>query len=113
MSGIVGILNLDGSPVDGDLLDRMTAYLGFRGPDGRRAWARKNVGFGHTLLRVTEETARESHPFTLDNQRWVVADARIDARHDLIADLRTAGQQDVAFDAPDVELILRAYGAWG
>ena len=113
MSGIVGILNLDGSPVDGGLLDRMTAYLGFRGPDGQRAWGRKNVGLGHTLLRVTEETGREAQPFTLDDQRWIVADARIDARQGLIADLRTRGQQDVAFDATDVELILRAYAVWG
>ena len=113
MSGIAGILNLDGSPVDGDLLGRMTAYLRFRGPDGQRAWAMKNVGFGHTLLRVTEETARGAQPFTLDGQRWIVGDARVDARQDLIADLRARGQQDVAFDAPDVELILRAYGVWG
>ena len=113
MSGIVGMLNLDGSPVDGGLLGRMTAYLRFRGPDGQRAWAMKNVGFGHALLRVTEESAREAQPFTLDGQRWIVADARVDARQDLIAELRARGQQDVAFDAPDVELILRAYGVWG
>ena len=113
MSGIVGILNLDGSPVDGGLLGRMTAYLGFRGPDGQRVWGRNNIGLGHTLLRVTEETVREAQPFTLDDQRWIVADARIDARQGLIADLRMRGQQDVAFDATDVELILRAYAVWG
>jgi asparagine synthase (glutamine-hydrolysing) len=112
MSGIVGILNLDGSPVDGGLLDRMTAYLGFRGPDGRRAWTMNHVGFGHALLRVTEETAREAQPFTLDDQRWIVADARIDARQDLIADLRTRGQRDVAFDGRR-RTILVAYRRWG
>ena len=96
MSGIVGILNLDGSPVDGDLLGRMTAYLGFRGPDGQRVWAMNNVGFGHTLLRVTEETAREAQPFTLDGQRWIVADARVDARarsHRRPQDARPAGRR--------------------
>ena len=113
MSGIVGILNLDGSPVDGDLLGRMTAYLGFRGPDRQRVWAMKHVGFGHALLRITEESAREAQPFTLDGQRWIVADARVDARKDLIAELVTREQQDVTPDATDVELILRAYCVWG
>ncbi len=113
MSGIVGILNLDGSPVDGGLLGRMTAYLGFRGPDGQRALGRNNVGFGHTLLRITEESVREAQPFTLDGRRWIVADARVDARQDLIAELRARDQQDVASDATDVELILRAYCCLG
>ena len=105
MSGIVGILNLDGSPVDGDLLGRMTAYLGFRGPDRQRVWAMNNVGFGHALLRITEESAREEQPFTLDGQRWIVADARVDARQDLIAELSMRERTEVAADTTDVELI--------
>ena len=71
MSGIVGVLNLDGSPVDGDLLGRMTAYLAFRGPDGRRVWSTKQVGFGHALLRITAESERDEQPFTLDGRRWI------------------------------------------
>ena len=31
MSGFVGVLNLDGLPIDGSLLSRMTEYLAFRG----------------------------------------------------------------------------------
>ncbi|PYR59194.1 MAG: asparagine synthetase B, partial [Acidobacteria bacterium] len=66
MSGIVGMLNLDGSPVDAGLLGRMTEYLAFRGPDRQRVRVTKNVGFGHALLRITEESEREQQPFTLD-----------------------------------------------
>jgi asparagine synthase (glutamine-hydrolysing) len=113
MSGIVGLLNLDGSPVDRSLLDRMTEYLRFRGPDGQRTLVTQNLGFGHTLLRVTEESAHEEQPFTLDGRSWIVADARIDARPELIAELRVRGQEEPALDATDVELILRAYCAWG
>jgi len=113
MSGIVGILNLDGSPVDRSLLGRMTAYLAFRGPDRQRVWATKNVGFGHALLRVTEESEREEQPFTIDGQRWIVADARVDARQDLIAELRARAQEDLTSGATDMELILRAYCVWG
>jgi asparagine synthase (glutamine-hydrolysing) len=113
MSGIVGMLNLDGSPVDGSLLGRMTAYLAFRGPDRQRVQATKNVGLGHALLRITEESAHEDQPFTLDGRRWIVADARVDARQDLIAELRARGQEELTSDTPDVELILRAYCVWG
>src|SRR5437763_11105979 len=108
MSGLVAMLNLDGSPVDASLLGRMTAYLAFRGPDSQGVRVTKNIGFGHALLRVTEESQREEQPFTLDGRSWIVADARVDARQDLIFQLR-AREQDVASDATDVELILRAY----
>jgi asparagine synthase (glutamine-hydrolysing) len=113
MSGIVGMLNLDGAPVDGSLLRRMTEYLAFRGPDGQRVRMMHNAGFGHTLLETTEESKREEQPFTLDGRRWIVADARVDARQDLVAGLKARTQEEVAADATDVELILRAYCAWG
>jgi asparagine synthase (glutamine-hydrolysing) len=113
MSGIVGMLNLDGAPIDGGLLHRMTEYLAFRGPDVQRTWAAESVGFGHALLRVSEDSEREAQPFTLDGRRWIVADARVDARQDLVAELEARGQEEVGSWAPDVELILRAYTLWG
>ena len=113
MSGIVGLLNLDGSPVDANLLHRMTEYLAFRGPDGQRERVMHNVGFGHTLLETSEESKEEEQPFTLDGRRWIVADARVDARQDLITELRARTQEEIAADATDVELILRAYSVWG
>src|SRR5437867_3612636 len=108
MSGIVGILNLDSSPVDRALLRRMTEFMSFRGPDARKMWLDGNVGFGHTLLRTTEESEHESQPFTLDGHVWIVADARVDARADLIARLAVRGEQTER-GATDVELLLRAY----
>ncbi len=113
MSGIVGILNLDRAPVDLRLLEQMTEFMSFRGPDGQRVWINGHVGFGHTLLKTTDESEHERQPFTLDGLVWILADARVDARHDLIASLHSKGQKDVASDAADVELILRSYQAWG
>jgi asparagine synthase (glutamine-hydrolysing) len=113
MSGIVGMLNLDGSPVDGSLLRRMTAYLAFRGPDRQRVRVMNHAGLGHALLETTEDSEREEQPFTLDRRRWIVADARVDARQDLVTELRARQQEDITADATDVELILRAYCVWG
>src|SRR6185369_13725568 len=70
------------------------------------------ASLGHTLLRTTEESTHERQPLSLDGKVWIVADARIDARQELIAGLR-AGEQEVEAAVPDVELILRAWHVWG
>lgn len=120
MSGIVGIINLDGEPIDPHLLRRMTDAMTFRGPDDRQVWIEGNVGFGHTMLRTTWEAKFEQQPFTLDRQVWIVADARIDDRETLaeklaipFQPLRGAGSLDRAGLVTDVEFILQAYLKWG
>jgi asparagine synthase (glutamine-hydrolysing) len=112
MSGFVATVNLDGAPIDRGLLDRMTDYLTFRGPDARCVHIAGNAGLGHTLLRVTDESARERQPFTLNGRTWIVADARVDARDELIASLADRDPDICAADATDVELIARAFGVW-
>ena len=112
MSGIVGILHLDQSPVERDTLQGLTDFLTFRGPDAQQIWVDGPVGFGHTLLKTAEESETEHQPFSLDGATWIVADARLDARADLIAKLGNQSQQGLGA-AADVELLLRAYLAWG
>jgi len=87
MSGIVGIINIDGAPVDRDLLGRMTDFMAYRGPDAQEIWIDGNVGFGQTMLRTTWEAETETQPLTLDGKVWLTADARIDGRPELIAEL--------------------------
>jgi asparagine synthase (glutamine-hydrolysing) len=119
MSGIVGILNLDGAPVDRSLLERMTELMIFRGPDDQQVWLENAVGFGHTMLRTTWDAEYEHQPFTLDQQVWIVADARIDDRENLAQKLEVAFQPLTGRRNPnepvvtDVEFILRAYLKWG
>jgi asparagine synthase (glutamine-hydrolysing) len=112
MSGIVGIVNLDGAPVSRLLLKEMTDHLAFRGPDAQNMWIEGEVGFGHTMLRTTWESEGEHQPFSLDGQVWITADARVDDRENLVEKLASKGQEVVS-TAPDAELILRAYHAWG
>src|ERR1051325_888452 len=138
MSGIVGIVNLDGAPVDRELLSQMTDFLSFRGPDAQEVWVEDNVGFGHAMLRTTWEAKTERQPLTLDGKIWLTADARIDGRAELIAELEAKlrrkiepvelhgqasrltddsyhsnGYDSVARTPNDAELILFAYEAWG
>ncbi|HKO96942.1 MAG TPA: asparagine synthase-related protein [Pyrinomonadaceae bacterium] len=123
MSGIVGIINLDGAPVDRDLLRRMTDSMSYRGPDAREIWIDNNVGFGHAMLRTTFEAETEKQPLTLDGKVWLTADARIDGRAELITKLEaklgtTLRVEDRSNGSDsrlpnDAELILHAYHAWG
>ena len=112
MSGIVALVRTDGAPVERPLLDRLTASLAFRGPDGLGTQAVGSVGLGHTQLATTPEAAREQQPATLDGRAWITADARIDGRRELVEELGRL-QADELDDATDVELVLHAYRAWG
>lgn len=112
MSCIAGIINLDGAPVDRALLEGMVGAMQRRAPDASSVWCSGAAGLGHALLRIAPESANEHQPCTLDGQAWITADARIDGRDELIGRLRAAGRQ-VPDAAPDPELILHAYGAFG
>ena len=111
MSGFVGIVNLDGGPVDRAVLDRMTKSLAFRGPDGQGMWSQGNAGLGHALLRVARESAQEAQPATLDGRVYCVAHARMDARQELAEKLRRAGiEADLAGNRNPAPAAPRACG---
>lgn len=112
MSCIVGIIDLDGAPVDRKLLEEMTYSMKDRAPDEIGVWCSGNIGFGHAMLRISPESKNEHQPSSLDGEVWISADARIDGREELIRQLRSAGKH-VQADVPDVELILYAYSAFG
>jgi len=118
LSGIVGIFERDGAPVDVAQLQRLTALLEYRGPDTLNTWSSGAVGFGHTLLftrgamsavvrEVELQPAQLSEP-----QLCITADVRLDVRAELRAELLAAGQ-GVSETASDARLILHAYAAWG
>lgn len=114
MSGFVGIVHLDGMPVDRGVLQHLVDGLTARGPDAQAVWIEGAIGLGHTLLRTTKEARGEQQPCSLDGHTWIVAHARLDDRERLVSVL--AAREPAAGDLagrPDCELILRAYGAWG
>ena len=112
MSGISGIYNTDGRPVDGKALDRMVGALAHRGPDGRGAWFEGPCGLGHRLFHETPESLHEQQPcIDIDRQLVLTADARIDNREDLLRQLELASQDPLLVS--DSRLILLAYARWG
>jgi asparagine synthase (glutamine-hydrolysing) len=111
MSGICGIVRLDGRRPSSTELDKIVEPLRRRGPDGIGLWVGKKAALGHTLLATTPESTKERLP--LNHQQsgcTITADARLDNRADLLAKL---GCRDGNRPIGDGELILRAYLKWG
>jgi asparagine synthase (glutamine-hydrolysing) len=112
MSGIVGMFERGGAPVDRSLLEALTSLLIARGPDSRGISVAGPVGLGHTLLRTVRESSGEHQPASLDGRLWITADARLDRRAELIAEIeRLAPTLPPAVS--DGELILHSYAMWG
>ena len=112
MSGIAALGVRPGAPIDPRLLAAMQGVLAERGPDRAGRWSGDRFALVHTLFRTVDESAREEQPLTFDEQVWISADARIDAREELVRELRAQGR-NASLQEPDVHLILHAYHVWG
>src|SRR2546430_218834 len=112
MSGIVGIYQRDGASIDRALLGCLVDFLSYRGPDSHECWMDGSIGLGHAMLRTTHESQSEHQPASLDERFWITADARLDARTELLQELKRRGHETQP-GTPDSELILHAYAAWG
>jgi asparagine synthase (glutamine-hydrolysing) len=106
VSGIVGLLDRDGTPVDDSTLRAMTDRLAHRGPDGRDIWADGPVGIGHQRLQTSTiprcRGACETVPGVV-----VAGDLRLDNREELTDRL------DVDDGCSDAEFVAHAYRRWG
>ncbi len=112
MCGIAGELRFDGAAPARDTLERMSARLARRGPDGSGYWSNGPVAFGHRRLAIIDLSERSRQP---------MVDAAIglslvfngtiynypELRHELIV------RGHVFFSDGDTEVILRAYAEWG
>jgi asparagine synthase (glutamine-hydrolysing) len=106
VSGIAGVLHLDGAPALEATLQDMALGMPGRAPDGVAILVSGSLGLVHGLFR-TGTGGETFGPATRDHLS-VVADARIDNREDLAAALGVN-----ATGLGEAELILRAYETWG
>ncbi|WP_338243096.1 asparagine synthase-related protein [Aurantiacibacter hainanensis] len=107
MSGICGVLTLDGRPVDKAEMARLIAPLKVRGPEGQASWTSGSVGLGHTLLATTPEAENERLPLVHGPTGCAItADCRLDNRKELFALLGLGAD---AASMGDGELVLRLY----
>jgi asparagine synthase (glutamine-hydrolysing) len=112
VSGICGLVNLDGGPVELGLLDAMVARMSHRGPDGIRRWSGGSVALAHAALHTTPESVQEVQPATsASGLLCITFDGRIDNREEIKAALE---DKSITVRAnTDSELVLKAYELWG
>ena len=112
MSAIAGLVMLDGSAANIDVIKCMATSLQHCGPDTQRHLRIGNIAFAHALLATTPEALSEAQPWTDANSACVVVcDSRLDNRNLLATSLGLVdrGVDDIG----DAELIFAAYQKWG
>ncbi|MEM1115076.1 MAG: lasso peptide isopeptide bond-forming cyclase [Bacteroidota bacterium] len=114
MSGIAGLVGLDGRRLGEGDVRPMVEAMRHRGPDRLGAWSEGSTGLGHAMLETTPESLAESLPQAA-GPFAITADARIDNRDDLLRQLRPdlAALGLEADVIPDSSLIVAAYARWG
>ena len=111
MSGIVGIWNLDGTPVSATVLSSMSASLAHRGGDDEGHWVQGPVGLACQLLRITPESMTETQPAVYHSGTILVFDGRLDNREEILA--RFPDAPDLTAHSPDPDLVSALYRRYG
>lgn len=112
MSAIAGIIHFDGAPVEPGFIEKMTAAMAHRGPDGVSHWVRGSVALGQCMLCTTPESLEEKQPLANEDESLVlVMDGRVDNWEELRREL--LGKSARLRDRSDAELVLRSYETWG
>ena len=112
MCGIAGEIRFDGQSPDRAMIDRMSARLARRGPDGEGFWSEGPVAFAHRRLAIIDLSERSRQPMvdaTLGLS--LVFNGTIYNYPELRTALHERGH--VFFSDGDTEVILRAYAEWG
>ncbi|MCU1295741.1 MAG: hypothetical protein JWO91_19 [Acidobacteriaceae bacterium] len=109
MSVQAGIWNLDGGPVDRQLLLKISRRLADYGPDGEATYFDGPVGMLYRPFCTTPESRVEHQPQASCTGKSMTWDGRLDNRDDLISELSA----DLTSDRTDVAIAMAAFERWG
>ncbi len=111
MCGIGGEIVSHGGRADTGAVDRMTAEMQSRGPDGQGAWSAGWVALGHRRLSVIDLSEAGAQPMVNpDLGLAVVFNGCIYNHHELRQEL---ADQYAFRSASDTEVVVAAYDRWG
>lgn len=110
MSAIFGIIDVQSRHISEAWTSSIEHDLCHRGPDGVNTYGEAGVVLGHLLLKVSPSDEFEIGPYA-DGDLIIVANARLDARKELMAALQLTEAD--AMIVTDTQLLLRAYKQWG
>jgi len=111
LCGIVGILNFDGSPVDRNLLESMTARIAHRGPSGEGIFIKDSIGIGNRRLAIIDPKGGKQPLCNEDGKVWITHNGEIYNFPELRSELVNRGHQFQTHS--DTETVVHAYEQWG
>jgi len=112
MCGICGEITFDGSPASAQALERMSAAMAPRGPDGFGLVLRGRAGFGHRRLKIIDLSEASAQPFAdTDTGLTIAFNGCIYNYPELRAELSAKGHRFASHG--DTEVILKAWAEWG
>ena len=111
MSGICGIWNWDGAPVERSLLTTLSGLLEHRGVDGEARWTDGEIGFAFQNLWITPESVGTLQPVVRPGESVVMFDGRLDNRDDLLSRLEAC--ETISGDSSDALLVSALYRRYG
>jgi asparagine synthase (glutamine-hydrolysing) len=103
-----GIWNLDGKPVDTDLIADFSTSLSQQGPDGQFYSVDGSMALLYRPFHTTAESRREKQPYTTRRAFVLTWDGRLDNRNELMLEL----QSNCEVDSPDVAVVGAAFDRW-
>ena len=111
MCGIHGIIQLDGTPVNPDLLSRMGRVTTHRGPDDEGGYADGPCAIGMRRLSIIDLSGGHQPISSQDGRYWLVCNGEIYNFRELRNELETRGHQFKTHS--DSEVVLYAYVEYG
>lgn len=114
MCGIAGIVRLHGPRIEATEIERLTATLAHRGPDGSGTFINDtgNVALGHTRLAILDLSNHAAQPMTDRHERYtIVFNGEIYNFIELKEELSLLGHQFST--SSDTEVILSGFLEWG
>ena len=105
------MLHFDGRPADREVLRRMIATLGHRGPDAGGIHADGPIGLAHARLSIIDLQTGGQPMSTTDGRHWITFNGEIFNYVELREEL--VGKGHAFATRSDTEVILNAYGEWG
>ncbi len=111
MSGICGIFNFNGAPIDKELLGTMTSIMKHRGPDGDGSYVSAGIGLGHRRLSIIDLGGGAQPISNEDDTIHIVFNGEIYNYIELREELKQKGH--IFKTLSDTEVIIHGYESWG
>jgi asparagine synthase (glutamine-hydrolysing) len=111
MCGLCGVVRF-GAPAEVETVERMTAALAHRGPDGTGMLARDGIAIGHNRLAIIDTSDAGIQPLTAANGRVLAFhNGEIYNYRELRRELEARGHPFTT--QTDTEVVAVAYAEWG